>query len=43
MKITYTDSFSQASKKAIVGNTCKADVLSLREKIGELKRGLSNN
>ena len=43
MKITYTDSFSKARKKAIVGNTCKADVLSLREKIGELKQGLSNN
>ena len=43
MVITYTDSFSKARKKAIVGNICKADVLSLREKIGELKQGLSNN
>lgn len=43
MAIIYIDSFSKARKKAIVGNTCKVDVLSLREKIGELKQGLSNN
>lgn len=37
MVITYIDSFSKAKKKAIIGNTCKEDVIYLRKRVNALR------